>query len=162
MVVALQKVQESEKEILRNLYALYLHDLSKFTTNITIGANGFFEYEDLHMFWEVDGITPYFIKADNSIIGFLLLLERPFLKKENDFGINDIFILNQYKGKGIGKKVIGNLLEEKRGRYFVIELIKNIPAISFWKKVYSEMKIEFDEQKQLIDDEECLVQTFKI
>ncbi|MEA1009808.1 GNAT family N-acetyltransferase [Bacillus cereus] len=162
MVVALQKVQESEKEILRNLYALYLHDLSKFTTNITIGANGFFEYEDLHMFWEVDGITPYFIKADNSIIGFLLLLERPFLKKENDFGINDIFILNQYKGKGIGKKVIGNLLEEKRGQYFVIELIKNIPAISFWKKVYSEMKIEFDEQKQLIDDEECLVQTFKI
>lgn len=148
MVVALQKVQESEKEILRNLYALYLHDLSKFTTNITIGANGFFEYEDLHMFWENDGITPYFIKVDQSVVGFLLLLERPFLKKENDFGINDIFILNQYKGKGIGKKVI--------------ELIKNIPAVSFWKKVYSELKIEFDEQKQLIDDEECLVQTFKI
>lgn len=42
MIVALQKVQESEKEILRNLYALYLHDLSKFTMNITIGANGFF------------------------------------------------------------------------------------------------------------------------
>ncbi|SME70944.1 hypothetical protein BACERE00198_02623 [Bacillus cereus] len=41
MIVALQKVQESEKEILRNLYALYLHDLSKFTMNITIGANGF-------------------------------------------------------------------------------------------------------------------------
>ncbi|ARC29334.1 GNAT family acetyltransferase [Bacillus toyonensis] len=41
MVVALQRVQESEKEILRNLYALYLHDLSKFTTNITIGVNGF-------------------------------------------------------------------------------------------------------------------------
>ncbi|MDM5238136.1 GNAT family N-acetyltransferase [Bacillus cereus] len=162
MVVALQKVQESEKEILRNLYALYLHDLSKFTTNITIGANGFFEYEDLHMFWENDGITPYFIKVNQSIVGFLLLLERPFLKKENDFGINDIFILNQYKGKGIGKKVIENLLEAKRGQYFVIELIKNIPAISFWKKVYSEMKIEFDEQKQLIDDEECLVQTFKI
>ncbi|PEC21976.1 GNAT family N-acetyltransferase [Bacillus cereus] len=162
MVVALQKVQESEKEILRNLYALYLHDLSKFTTNITIGANGFFEYEDLHMFWGNDGITPYFIKVDQSVVGSLLLLERPFLKKENDFGINDIFILNQYKGKGIGKKVIENLLEENRGQYFVIELIKNIPAISFWKKVYSELKIEFDEQKQLIDDEECLVQTFKI
>ncbi|MFS8350783.1 GNAT family N-acetyltransferase [Bacillus nitratireducens] len=162
MVVALQKVQESEKMILRNLYSLYLHDLSKFTTNITIGADGFFEYEDLHMFWGNDGITPYFIKVDHSIVGFLLLLERPFLEQENDFSINDIFILNQYKGKGIGKKVIENLLEAKRGQYFVIELTKNIPAVSFWKKVYRELKIEFDEQTQLIDDEECLVQTFKI
>ena len=41
MFITLQAVQESEKEILRNLYALYLHDLSKFTPNITIGANGF-------------------------------------------------------------------------------------------------------------------------
>ena len=162
MVVALQKVQESEKMILRNLYSLYLHDLSKFTTNITIGADGFFEYEDLHMFWGNDGITPYFIKVDHSSVGFLLLLERPFLEQENDFSINDIFILNQYKGKGIGKKVIENLLEAKRGQYFVIELTKNIPAVSFWKKVYRELKIEFDEQTQLIDDEECLVQTFKI
>ncbi|MEM5632075.1 GNAT family N-acetyltransferase [Bacillus toyonensis] len=162
MVVALQRVQESEKEILRNLYALYLHDLSKFTTNITIGVNGFLEYKDLHLFWENDGITPYFIKIDNSIVGFLLLLERPFLKKENDFCMNDIFILNQYRGKGIGKQVIENLLEEKRGQYFVIELLKNVPAVSFWKKVYRELNIEFDERKQMIDDEECLVQTFKI
>ncbi|QWG32542.1 GNAT family N-acetyltransferase [Bacillus mycoides] len=162
MVVALQRVQESEKEILRNLYALYLHDLSKFTVNIKIGADGFFEYEDLHMLWKNDGITPCFIKMDHSIVGFLLLLERPFLKKENDFGINDIFILNQYKGKGIGKQIIENLLEEKRGQYFVIELIKNVPAVTFWKKVYRELNIKFDERKQLIDGEECLVQTFKI
>lgn len=64
MVVALQRIQESEKEMLRNLYALYLHDLSKFTMNITIGADGFFEYEDFYMFWKNDEITPYFIKVD--------------------------------------------------------------------------------------------------
>ncbi|PES18643.1 GNAT family N-acetyltransferase [Bacillus anthracis] len=162
MVVVLQAVQGSEKEILRNLYALYLHDLSKFTPNITIGANGFFEYEDLHMFWGNDGITPYFIKSDSDIVGFILLLERPFLKKEHDFSIHDIFILNQFKGKGIGKQVIENVLKEKRGRYSVIELVKNVPAVSFWKKVYRELNIEFDEKIQLIDEEECLVQTFKI
>lgn len=162
MVVVLQAVQGSEKEILRNLYALYLHDLSTFTPNITIGANGFFEYEDLHMFWGNDGITPYFIKSDSDIVGFILLLERPFLKKEHDFSIHDIFILNQFKGKGIGKQVIESLLKEKRGKYFVIELVKNVPAVSFWKKVYRELNIEFDEKIQLIDDEECLVQTFEI
>ncbi|MDD1370413.1 GNAT family N-acetyltransferase, partial [Bacillus sp. MHSD17] len=78
------------------------------------------------------------------------------------FCIHDIFILNQYKGKGIGKRVIVHLLKEKRGQYVVIELVKNVPAVSFWKKVYRELNIEFDEKTQLIDDEECLVQTFKI
>lgn len=43
MFATLQTVQESEKEILRNLYALYLHDLSKFTMNINIGANVFLD-----------------------------------------------------------------------------------------------------------------------
>ena len=86
------------------------------------------------MFWVNDGITPYFIKSDNNIVGFLLLLERPFLKKENDFSIHDIFILNQHKGKGIGKQVIENVLKEKRGQYFVIELVKNVPAVSFGRK----------------------------
>ncbi len=86
------------------------------------------------MFWVNDGITPYFIKGDNDIVGFLLLLERPFLKKENDFSIHDIFILNQYKGKGIGNKVIKNVLKEKRGQYFVIELVKMYQLFLFGRK----------------------------
>lgn len=56
------------------------------------------------------------------------------MKKENDFGINDIFILNQYKGKGIGKQAVENLLEEKRGQYFVIELVKMYQHCRFGRK----------------------------
>ena len=56
------------------------------------------------------------------------------MKKENDFGINDIFILNQYKGKGIGKQAVENLLEEKRGQYFVIELLKMYQQCRFGRK----------------------------
>jgi predicted acetyltransferase len=162
MTVTLQEVQETESTILGNLYSLYLHDLSRFTTNLNINAEGFFEYEDFHMFWKVDGVTPYFIKVDDNIIGFLLLLERPFLKKENDFGINDIFILNKYKGKGLGKQVIETLFKEKKGKYFVIELVENTPAFSFWKKVYRELNIEFEEKEELVDDEPCFVQMFEV
>lgn len=162
MPVTLQKILEIEAPILRNLYSLYLHDLSKFTVNLDIGADGFFHYEGLDTFWEVEGLSPYFIKLENNIIGFLLLLERPFLKKENDFGINDIFILNKYKGNGLGKQAVEELFKEKHGKYFVIELVKNIPAVSFWKKLYKQLNIEFDERSEIIDDEPCLIQTFGI
>ncbi|WP_144512183.1 GNAT family N-acetyltransferase [Bacillus sp. FJAT-22090] len=162
MTILLQAAIKTEAPILRNLYSLYLHDLSKFTTNIDIGPNGFFHYDDLDSFWETEGISPYFIKSGNDIIGFLLLLERPFLKKENDFSINDMFILNKYKGKGLGRKVLETLFEEKRGTYYVIELVENLPAVSFWKKVYAQLHIEFEEKRELIDDEPCLIQTFTI
>ncbi|MEJ9318197.1 GNAT family N-acetyltransferase, partial [Halalkalibacterium halodurans] len=51
MSVTLKEVLEKEKSILRNLYSLYLHDLSKFTSMIEIGADGFFEFEGLDKFW---------------------------------------------------------------------------------------------------------------
>lgn len=162
MSVTLKEVLESEKSILRNLYSLYLHDLSKVTSMIDIGADGSFEYESLDKFWEVDGLSPYFIKLDDSIIGFILLLERPFLTKENDLGINDLFIINKHKGKEVAAQAVGKLFEEKQGQYFVIQVIENKRAVSFWKKLYRELDIEIDERQDMIDDEQCLIQTFKI
>ncbi|TQR18998.1 GNAT family N-acetyltransferase [Psychrobacillus vulpis] len=162
MTISLQVVSEIESPILRNLYSLYLHDLSTFTTNIDIAADGFFHFEDLHTFWKIEGISPYFIKYEDSIIGFLLLLERPFLKKDSDYCVNDIFILNKYKGKGLGKQVLQKLFAEKHGRYTVIELVENVPAVSFWKKVYKQLNIEFDEKSELVDGEPCFIQTFSI
>lgn len=162
MTVTLQKGLEADKTILRNLYSLYLHDLSSCATNIDIGEDGFFHFDDLDMFWRVEGISPYLIKLDDNIIGFLLLLERPFLKKEIDFGINDLFILNKYKGKGLGRQAVNELLQEKRGKYFVVELVENKPAVSFWKKLFTEGNIGFEERAELIDEEPCLIQTFTI
>lgn len=162
MSVTLREVYENEKTILQNLYSFYLHDLSMFTPNISINENGFFDYEDLYLFWTNEGISPYFIESEGNIIGFILLLERPFLKKENDFCINDIFILNKFKGKGYGIRAVKELFESKQGQYYVIELVNNLPAVSFWRKILKEFNIDFEEKNQLIDDEPCIVQTFKI
>ncbi|QUG41660.1 GNAT family N-acetyltransferase [Psychrobacillus sp. INOP01] len=162
MTLKLKKVLELEKSILRNFYSLYLHELSNFTTNLDVGEDGAFHYEELDKFWDIDGLSPYFIKLDDEIIGFLLLLERPFLKKSYDYGINDFFILNKYKGKGLAVQAVGKIFEEKPGQYFVLQVVENKRAVAFWKKVYNELNIETDERQDLIDDELCLIQTFKI
>lgn len=162
MTVKLKEVLEIEKSILRNFYSLYLHELSNFTTNLDVGEDGVFHYEELDKFWDVDGLSPYFIKLNDEIIGFILLLERPFLKKSNDYGINDFFILNKYKGKGLALQAAGKIFEEKPGQYFVMQVVENKRAVAFWKKVYNELNIETHERQDLIDDELCLIQTFKI
>lgn len=162
MNTTLEKVNTTDIHILKNLYSLYLHDLSRFTENLDIGIDGSFHFDDLEILWEEEGFSPYFIKHMDQIIGFLLLLERPFLKKENEFGVNDIFILNKFRGKGFGKRALEKLFKDKPGKYFVVELWENQPAVLFWKKAYKQLNIEFDERKELIDDEPCLVQTFSI
>lgn len=162
MAVTLHKVLESEKTIIRNLYSLYLHDLSRFTTKLDIGEDGAFHFDELDQFWNVQGLSPFFIKDQDQIVGFILLLERPLLKKNNDYGINDLFILNKYKGQGFAKQAIGKLFEEKQGTYFVIQVLENKGAITFWKKLYHELNIQFDEKQDLIDDEPCIIQTFSI
>jgi len=158
----LEKVNTKDIHILKNLYSLYLHDLSRFTENLNIGIDGSFHFDDLEILWEEEGFSPYFIKHTDDIIGFLLLLERPFLKKENEFGVNDIFILNKFRGKGFGKQALEKLFKDKPGKYFVVELLENQPAVLFWEKVYKQLNIDFEERKERIDDEPCLVQTFTV
>ena len=127
-----------------------------------IAEDGIFHFEELDKFWEVDGLSPYFIMLDDKIIGFILLLERPFLKKSNDYGINDLFILNKYKGKGLAVQAVRKLFEEKPGQYFVMQVVENKRAVAFWKKVYNGLNIESQERQDLIDNELCLIQTFRV
>ncbi|REB07085.1 GNAT family N-acetyltransferase [Sporosarcina sp. BI001-red] len=162
MTVTLQPVKKTNIHILRNLYSLYLHDLSSYTENLSLEKDGSFHFDDLELFWNVEGFSPFFLKYNDEIIGFLLLIERPFLKKEKDFGVNDIFILNKFRRKGFGLQVLENLFNEKPGKYFVIELLDNKPAVLFWKKVYQQLNIKIVERHELIDDEPCLVQTFSV
>lgn len=160
MAVRLQKAYEKDKTILKNLYSLYLHDLSKYTNELVLGEDGSFHFDELDSFWQIEGLSPYLIMYEENIIGFLLLLERPFLKKEYDYGVNDIFIIQAYRGKGLGRQILKQLFFEKQGKYFVIELVANEPAVGFWKRVYKELGINFEEKAELIDNESCLIQTF--
>lgn len=162
MTVSLKPISIDQKHILENLYSLYLHDLSEFNTTLDISSNGNFEFDSFVLIWETEGLSPYFLINDASIVGFLLLLERPFLKKEYDYSINDIFILKKYRRKGFAKALLMKLFKQKTGSYFIIELETNKAAVSFWKRMFIDLDIHFEEEKKIIDNEPCLIQSFQI
>ncbi|MDP9738993.1 UNVERIFIED_ORG: putative acetyltransferase [Bacillus sp. B2I3] len=162
MTVSFNPVSKDEKHILQNLYSLYLHDLSEFTEGLDISTDGSFEFDSFELIWKEEGLTPYFLKKDMKIAGFLLLLERPFLNKDYDYSVNDIFILKKYRRKGAAISLLKELFKQKKGSYFVVQLANNIPAVIFWRKIFSELSIDFEEKKQIVDNEECLVQSFQI
>lgn len=101
------------------------------------------------------------MQKDKTIVGFLLLLERPFLKKDYDYSINDLFILRKYRRKGIAMSLLKELFNQKKGKYFVVELTKNESAVFFWKNLFIELNIDYEEEKKMVDNEECLIQSFQ-
>lgn len=161
MKVILEKIRRDKKEALRNLYSLYLHDLSAYTNGLQISADGRFDFDSFSLIWEKDGVTPYFIMADEKLAGFVLILEAPFTTKV-DKAINDFFILNSFRGKGVAKAAVSEIFAENKGSYYISQLVNNQTAVHFWKKVYKQLELNFVEQSEVQDGEEVVYQTFVI
>jgi predicted acetyltransferase len=155
----LVKATFEDKALLKNLYSLYLHDLSAYSHSLKPNAEGAFEFDSFDKIWEKEGINPYLLKMDNEIIGFSLLLEAPFTKKV-DFCINDFFIYNRYRGKGFSEEAVQVIFQEKQGSYYVSQLKENKRAVGFWKKMYEKFHIAYEESLELEDGEEVIYQTF--
>ncbi|WP_442597052.1 GNAT family N-acetyltransferase [Neobacillus sp. D3-1R] len=157
----LMKATIEDKALLKTLYSFYLHDLSAYNPTLTTNEEGAFEFDSFHLFWEKEGISPYLIKDGAELIGFFLLLEKP-LMKQVDYCINDFFIYSRYRGKGYGEKVLEQLFEEKQGVYFIEQMVNNKKAVFFWKKIYKQFNIEFEEELHMEDDIEVISQTFEM
>ena len=94
MKIDIQIVSLEEKEKLKRLMQLYLHDLSQFFPIIFNSKTCFYDY-DLEKYF--DDNYAYFIKSEDDILGFILIDDN----NNDNYEISDIFVLNNYKGKKI-------------------------------------------------------------
>lgn len=155
----LLKATLEDKALLKNLYSFYIHDLSAFSNTLKPNAEGAFEFDAFEKIWERDGINPYLIKNDDTLIGFCLLLEPPFTKKV-DYCINDFFIYSHFRGKGFAEEAVKMIFQEKKGSYYVSQLKNNKRAVSFWKKMYEKFHLAYEESMEIEEGEEVIYQTF--
>lgn len=62
------KIVREQKCRLENLMALFLHDLSEYADDIKIDDTGMHRFDVLDLFFEKDGLTPFFIKRMVSLL----------------------------------------------------------------------------------------------
>ena len=161
MKITIEKIGSDQQETLRNLYSLYLHDLSVYAESLQASEEGSFEFDSFNLIWSKEGITPYLIRADGELAGFILLLEKPFTKKV-DVLVNDFFVLNRYRGRGVAKAAVARIFAEHKGHYYISQLKNNDPAVRFWKKIYKQWGVDFEEYTEIQDDDEIIYQSFFI
>lgn len=127
MKIELINVEKKEENILNNLLQLYLHEINFYFPIQFDSLKGEYQYENLDIYFNNQNNKAYFIKSKLDIIGFLLIN-----KKEDTNIIQEIFVLNNYKNKGIGKKVVALLI--KKGKWLIKSLPNSPLAEKFWDK----------------------------
>ncbi|MCP8968257.1 GNAT family N-acetyltransferase [Ectobacillus ponti] len=162
MSVTLQPVWPEQAELLKNLYSLYLHELSAYTDSLFMNEQGLFEFGGFCLIGEKSELQPYLIQYEGRCVGFLLVALPPFTKPGTDYCLNDLFMLRAYRGKGIAHQAVKELFKKKSGTFCVMQLQANERAVQFWRSVYDRNRILYEEENREIDNELCVVQTFSV
>lgn len=127
-----------QEPLLSNLFELYSHDFSEFV-ELTLGPNGRFGYEHLHLYWEEQGRHPFIINADERPAGFALV--RRGSEISDDAGVWDMaefFVVRGLRRRGVGTRAAHEVWRKFPGRWEVRVMEQNRKAKEFWRRAINE------------------------
>lgn len=151
MEVEVNLSSKNEAYIIKNLYPLYLHDLSELYGDLP-NSHGIFEesddyvtlndqYDVQNIWWEKqDVLFPFLIKVDKKPAGFILIASPPYCNKGIAYFVNEMFLLRPFRGKGIAEFAAVKVFEQFQGKWELFtnpSAEKNKVGQNFWRKTIS-------------------------
>lgn len=133
MDITLKEIELEKKDILNNLMQLYLHNISLNFPMDFDSNTGMYGYDDIEKYFENDNNKAFFILKENEIAGFMLI----DLSDEKNI-VQEMFILNNYKRKGVGKIAVSILFDKFRGNWEIKSLPCSESAEKFWISLVKE------------------------
>jgi len=121
--------------VVRNLFALYMHDMSEFVALDVEDDGAFAIPASLGAYWDRNEASerfPFLIRADGKLAGFALIHQLAASPAAHDVG--EFFILRKYRRAGIGGAVARDLFDRFPGAWQVRELPANTSAQAFWRR----------------------------
>ena len=137
MEFELVKIDNSNVNILENLFQLYLHDISYYLTFEVDNEGKFFAYDIVSWVQKSENFG-YLIYSGGKLCGFVMV-DRECLasKSEGTLNLSEIFVLNAYKGKGLASAVLERVFSEHKAVWEVRPVYKSVQAHGFWKKFFA-------------------------
>src|SRR4030042_483489 len=151
----------AERPILRHLMELYLYDFSE-VDGADIGNLGLYEYPYLDHYWVEPERSPFLVRVNGSLAGFVLVARYDYLSGQKDCWVMaEFFIMRKYRHQGVGERVACDIFDQFPGPWQVGQITENTAAISFWRKVISRYTHDnFQEHILTNDNWHGPVQTF--
>ncbi|WP_211748682.1 GNAT family N-acetyltransferase [Paenibacillus sp. Marseille-Q4541] len=150
MTIKVLLTNKNDAYIIKNLYPLYLYDLSEHYVSYP-NSHGIYEdseeyktlndqYEVQNIWWEKpDCLYPYLILVEDKPAGFILIATPPHCSAGIDYFVHDFFLLRPYRGQGVAEKAAVKVLEQYKGKWevFTNPAETNIVGQKFWRKTIS-------------------------
>ncbi len=150
MNVELKLSNHEDAYMIKNLYPLYLHDISAFDGALPNRHGLIGETEDVttlleqgevqDAWWKKSGkLFPYLILVNGCPAGFNLVAAQPCLPEgiEADFEVHEFFLVHAYRGKGVAEQASIEGFDRHRGKWEVVTYPTQSRAIAFWRRVIS-------------------------
>lgn len=147
---------------LRNVYPLYLHDLSEFDDGYyQLDDRGLWQPDHMPSWLEDDQDLPLLIVLEGRRVGFALVARKPspWIAPGCDHRMSEFFVLRRERCTGIGARAARAVFDAHPGRWEVSQLARNERAIRFWRRVIGE---QTDGRYEETADEDELRQIFRI
>ena len=126
---------ETERPILRQLMELYLYDFSEFD-GADIGPSGCYGYPYLDHYWVEPARTPFLVRVDGNLAGFVLVARHNYLTGGDDtWVLAEFFIMRKYRLQGVGEQVACWIFDQFPGSWQVAQIPENTGGTAFWHKV---------------------------
>lgn len=87
------------------------------------------------------------------MIGFVLVCSPPYVDDDVDYTVQELFLVKKYRGQGLAAQAVNLVFAQFQGRFKVEQLANNRSAVSFWKKYYEQLHIEYVESEYSIEIE---------
>jgi predicted acetyltransferase len=153
MSLHITRATPAEYPILRNLYPLYLHDLSEFGGVYSLDARGVWQPDYLPAWLsESEQVHPLLFRLEERPVGFAFVGQAPFpyMTPGRDYHLSEFFIIRSERRHGLGRRAAMAVFDRFQGVWELSELRANEAAIAFWRRVVSEYT-RGDFQETLID-----------
>jgi predicted acetyltransferase len=121
----LEKVNEEEKEILKNLLEFYLYEFNVYYED-DVNQKGRFDFIDVEPYFKNNKNKAIFIKVNNNYAGFVLISDKNETKC-----IEEFWIMPKYRKGFFAFQVLKEVIEEINGKIEFIIINQN----ERWMKV---------------------------
>ena len=134
MPLTLQFVTSEEVQVLDNLLQLYLHETSKYSP-VEIQEDG--KFATSHITSKISGpeVDAYLIRIKGKLAGIAIVQPKFQTGQVIARSLTDLFLLESYRGFGIGEEVARMVFDESPGLWHLEISPQHEEAAKFWSKV---------------------------
>lgn len=134
MPLTLNLVTGEEVQILQNLLQLYLHEISRFAP-IEISEDGTFDSSGMTSRLLTPEVDAYLVRIKGRLAGFAIVKPTFQAGEIVARSLTDLFLLETYRGFGIGEEVARMVFDESPGLWHLEIYGQHEEAAKFWAKV---------------------------